>query len=85
MKRKLFFPQFPQISSCIDNNNESITLASRPCTEDQYRCHSGRCIRAAWRCDGDTDCSDNSDEENCGYRTECLTGQFKCDDGTCIR
>ena len=36
------------------------------CDNSQFRCKSGRCIPAGYRCDHDNDCHDNSDEENCG-------------------
>nr|XP_032807603.1 low-density lipoprotein receptor-related protein 2-like isoform X3 [Petromyzon marinus] len=30
-----------------------------------FRCDDGRCVSAAWRCDGDRDCRDGSDERGC--------------------
>ena len=35
------------------------------CHDDEFRCHSGECLLAYMRCDGDYDCEDNSDEFNC--------------------
>ena len=32
------------------------------CRSDQYRCGDGRCIPAAYKCDGVADCADRSDE-----------------------
>ena len=36
------------------------------CTQYEFRCADGSCIRASWRCDADNDCSDKSDEIGCG-------------------
>lgn len=36
---------------------------SRTCTASEFRCKSGRCIPASWRCDSEKDCSDGSDED----------------------
>lgn len=58
--------------------------ASQICSKEEFRCRTGRCIRASWKCDGDKDCEDNSDEEACTQRTECTSGNFRCRDGTCI-
>jgi hypothetical protein len=33
------------------------------CKEDQWRCHTGQCIKADWVLDGEWDCPDASDEE----------------------
>ncbi|XP_078701664.1 uncharacterized protein LOC144927802 [Branchiostoma floridae x Branchiostoma belcheri] len=35
--------------------------APRNCTDDEFACANGQCIRNGWRCDGDDDCGDNSD------------------------
>ncbi|XP_043931281.1 low-density lipoprotein receptor-related protein 2 [Protopterus annectens] len=57
---------------------------SSRCSGGQFRCDSGRCIPAHWRCDGTADCSDNSDEKDCPRRT-CDGNQFQChSDGECI-
>ncbi|KOB75022.1 Lipophorin receptor protein, partial [Operophtera brumata] len=36
---------------------------SRTCTASEFRCKSGRCIPASWRCDSEKDCTDGSDED----------------------
>ncbi|VTJ85255.1 Hypothetical predicted protein, partial [Marmota monax] len=35
------------------------------CSPSHFKCHSGRCVLASRRCDGQADCDDDSDEENC--------------------
>lgn len=39
-------------------------LEPQRCKSDEFQCHNLRCIRAAWKCDGDDDCLDGSDEES---------------------
>ncbi|KAI4873047.1 hypothetical protein NFI96_006125 [Prochilodus magdalenae] len=53
------------------------------CDSGQFRCASGRCIPAGWRCDGTADCTDDSDESGCPGRT-CSSTQFSCTNGACI-
>lgn len=66
------------------SSNEKFSLATQLCSKDEFRCRTGRCIRASWKCDGDKDCEDNSDEEGCSRRSECTSGNFRCRDGTCV-
>lgn len=40
------------------------------CTNNEFRCTSGRCIPAHWYCDQGVDCADGSDEPaSCGKCT----------------
>ena len=36
------------------------------CTQRQYRCDNGNCVRGSDVCNGDNNCGDNSDEMQCG-------------------
>ena len=42
-----------------------VFLDSNTCSSWQFRCDSGQCIPASWKCDLRQNCGDNSDERNC--------------------
>jgi len=48
----------------------------RNCSESEFRCGTGKCIKHNYRCDGEIHCDDNSDEINCNIT--CKENQFKC-------
>ena len=50
------------------------------CSEDQFTCENGECIKRNLLCDGDFACKDHSDEENC----ECPSSMFACKGGGCL-
>ncbi|KAM4859286.1 low-density lipoprotein receptor-related protein 2 [Thomomys bottae] len=61
-----------------------VPVWGQECDSGHFRCGNGRCIPAAWRCDGTRDCLDNTDETGCPH-SSCQTGYFQClDDGSCI-
>ncbi|XP_051863586.1 basement membrane-specific heparan sulfate proteoglycan core protein isoform X17 [Drosophila albomicans] len=69
----------------IDNNNEDVNIYNPPqpqeCHENQFRCHSGKCIDARQRCDLVNDCPDGEDE---GDDCRCASDQFRCRNGDCV-
>lgn len=40
------------------------------CTNDEFRCPSGKCIPNKYICDDDNDCSGGEDELNCTHSKE---------------
>ncbi|XP_021342142.1 low-density lipoprotein receptor-related protein 12-like [Mizuhopecten yessoensis] len=48
-------------------------LQTKRCEQDQFRCHSGKCIFNEWRCNGLAECEDHSDEANCPHETHSTT------------
>ncbi len=75
------------MNDCGDNSDEDPLMCSRipmrQCTESEFKCRSGRCIRGDWKCDHMDDCQDNSDEQNCAAH-DCGQNRFKCQSGHCI-
>jgi hypothetical protein len=67
---------------CGDNSDEE-NCKPRDCSEDEFRCSNGRCIRSLWRCNGEYNCEDKSDEINCNVT--CNPNEFHCHDSNfCI-
>ncbi|CAG0913244.1 unnamed protein product [Notodromas monacha] len=71
------------------------TATTSSCSVMRFQCYSGRCIWAAWVCDGDRDCEGGEDESKCDFgpgeannhpnHGECLGHQFSCEiSGGCI-
>ncbi|CAF4422918.1 unnamed protein product, partial [Adineta steineri] len=69
---------------CQDRSDES--NCSQTCSENQFRCATGKCIPKSWTCDNQNDCGDSSDEQNCHERTCDPLTQFTCPHtpGMCI-
>lgn len=63
-----------------ENMKSCVKLAA--CTSEQYKCATGECIPAVWRCDNQPDCADKSDEAGCGIK--CDITEFKCESGECV-
>lgn len=53
-----------------------MNCAPRNCSESEFRCGNGKCIKGAFKCDGQFQCEDRSDEENC--RLKCKKNEFQC-------
>ena len=50
------------------------------CSNNQFRCTNGECVKKNLLCDGDYACKDRSDEESCA----CPTNMFQCKGGGCL-
>ncbi|CAJ0928445.1 unnamed protein product [Ranitomeya imitator] len=61
--------------------NELVHWQKAYCSENLYRCNTGKCLNHSFVCDGYNDCGDLSDEQNC----DCNPAQsHRCGDGRCV-
>jgi len=50
------------------------------CSDKQFTCKNGECVKKNLRCDGDFACKDESDEDDC----ECPSSMLTCQGGKCL-
>nr|XP_049704047.1 modular serine protease-like isoform X1 [Helicoverpa armigera] len=95
----VFILIFSAISPALSSVVRQIAL-NQSCSENQFKCLDGLCIRADQVCDASLDCSDGSDEDLCTsistnvttgdglgrYRRQsaCRKLEWQCKDGGCI-
>lgn len=65
---------------CFILNLLAFTRLGFKCSDDQFTCKNGECVKKNLLCDGDFACKDHSDEENC----ECPSSKFACQGGGCL-
>ncbi|XP_068936741.1 low-density lipoprotein receptor-related protein 2 isoform X2 [Petaurus breviceps papuanus] len=70
-------------ADCSDAYDEHQNCTRRSCTENEFTCGNGLCVRNSYRCDRRNDCGDSSDERGCVY-PPCQQYQFTCQNGRCI-
>lgn len=69
----------PVLSSSLVNTTIDALVTLPVCSEFDFTCHSGECVKQSFRCNRYQDCQDKSDEENC---PDCVGVQ--CDSGLCL-
>jgi len=88
------YPRCMKENSPINPGPEITTPESGSCTDGQWKCENGQCIRESWLNDNECDCEDGSDEREgvCNPGPEittpesglCMNGEWKCENGQCI-
>lgn len=43
----------------------SVHSGTAGCSQNDFRCDDGKCIRFEWKCDGSGDCANGEDEKDC--------------------
>ena len=69
------------LQHCEDGEDEQ-GCDEKMCTDEEFRCASGRCVPGDWKCDGRPDCETGEDEVACA--ASCPPGQFLCGESRCI-
>ncbi|XP_076440226.1 low-density lipoprotein receptor-related protein 2-like [Babylonia areolata] len=69
----------------IGNDGKMCVPKNHTCSENEFVCQNGRCLRERWVCDLDNDCGDGSDEDPnmCAMHT-CDPKYFHCNNGRCV-
>ncbi|KAK7113108.1 hypothetical protein V1264_012457 [Littorina saxatilis] len=69
----------------VGNDGKMCVPKNHTCSEMEFVCQNGRCLRERWVCDLDNDCGDGSDEDPnmCATHT-CDPRYFHCNNGRCV-
>ena len=77
------------LKECYKNTNsdcfsikmtDSMSFSDFKCSDKQFTCKNGVCVKKNMQCDGNYACKDKSDEDDC----ECPSNKFSCQQGGCF-
>ena len=72
----------PTTRTTISPRIRTTTSITNFCSETEFTCLNGKCIREDWKCDGEDDCGDSSDENDCSSsgkkRHPCKMYSYSC-------